>query len=195
MAYAYGNSLNDRKQALIKKLSGGGRMAGGGAGGVPFGALPKLGFNPQARSAFGKNERFNFSGSAPGFQGDVSQYSGPDFKSPPEDNPNQGLTALNGLGPAAGSGSGGIGRPPGDIAQQYSGGGGALSGWQNVPGAAEQQSIAQQYSGGGGGLSGWQPSAPGGVNVEFLRSLGISPEVIASMVAQRGGGGLGMMTM
>lgn len=183
MAYAYGNSLNDRKQALIKKLTGTGNNGAGGAAslsnGVPFGALPRLGFSPNARSVFGRNENFNFSGSAPGFEQEVGQVSGPNGQPTEQGNPNAGLASLNGVGPSANTGS--IGQPQvqeGISTQEFSGGG--------DPGATHLI-----YKTPTPPRPAYTPPMPSsnGVNVEFLRSLGIDSNIIAAMVAHSASGG------
>lgn len=102
-AYSMG-PLADRKRALIKKLSGQNNGAGGAArlsAGTPFGALPRLGFSPNARSVFGRNENFNFEGAPQGFQSAVPNVSAP------------GLASMQGIGPSAGVGSGSPGLPQG----------------------------------------------------------------------------------
>ena len=72
--------LMDRKQALIKSLKssrGGGAGAARLSGSTPFGAIPRLGFRPDARSVFNRTENFNFSNSPQGQQEAVSAVSGP----------------------------------------------------------------------------------------------------------------------
>lgn len=117
-AYSMGpQDLNDRKQALIKKLSGQSMGGGGGASrlsnGMPFGALPRLGFSPNVRSVFGRpNEQFNFSGQAPGIGQALSRLTGPSGQAAQGDQP------TGGVGPASGGGgSPGLPQQPGT---QYS---------------------------------------------------------------------------
>lgn len=165
-----GGDLNARKQALIQKLSGQNKGAGGAArlsGGVPFGALPRLGFNPNARSVFGRQEQFNFSGGPPGFD----QATGTPGQGPTQ--APQQLTELGGVGPAAGEGSGSPGTPQGadGAPQQYQaqGGGssydpqGDSSPWHLLDGGGQAQQPAPAFGGLGpspGSLEDWIQQNP-----------------------------------
>jgi hypothetical protein len=96
-----GGSLGSRKSALIKKLaSQGGRGQGGtrAGGGMPFGSLPRLGFNPTMRSAMGRPETFNHGNAPQGLQQALAAVSGPGNAAPPVEHAPTG-----GLGPASGS--------------------------------------------------------------------------------------------
>jgi len=125
-AYLMG-PLADRKRALIKKLSGQNNGAGGASrlsAGVPFGALPRLGFSPNARSVFNRNENFNFRGAPEGFQQAVPNVSAPGGADggynwgtrsfgPPSQGAAPAIAPTAGVGPSAGLGSGSPGLPQG----------------------------------------------------------------------------------
>ena len=121
--------LAERKRALIRKLSGQNNGAGGAArlsAGTPFGALPRLGYNPSARSVFGRPERFNYGGAPEGLQGAIGAVSGTNA-SPSQGQadggynwatrsfnpPSQSAAPTTGVGPSAGAGSGSPGLPQG----------------------------------------------------------------------------------
>lgn len=195
--------LNERKQALIKKLSGQNKGQGGAArlsGGVPFGAMPRLGHNPNARSVFQQGgEQFNFAGGPPGFEAAAQATQGA-FGAPPQQQPNN--APIGGVGPAAGSGSGSPGLPQGGGSSYGSEGGtthlleagnplngpgninGAISDWANNPqGQTGAIPIAVQnaFNGEGAmssGVAAWLQQNPW-----FMDQLGMS-----------GGGGGGTPT-
>jgi hypothetical protein len=111
--YAQPGGTNERKQALIKAL----RSGRGGAGGAarlnqatPFGAIPRLGFRPDARSVFNRAENFNFGNSPQGQQDAFSSLSGaglpPSMPGPPQQQ-QEAMAPTGGFGPASGEGGGG----------------------------------------------------------------------------------------
>jgi len=159
MDYAQPGGTEGRKQALIKALRS---SRGGGAGGAarlsqstPFGAIPRLGFRPDARSVFNRNENFNFSNSPQGQQDAFGAVSAPGLAQQGPPGQQMQMAGLDGFGPASGAGGGG-----------------------GVPQNAPQSISSQSFSGGqeGGstqhllGFPGADPNRPGSPINGFLAS-------------------------
>ena len=170
MDYAQPGGTEGRKQALIKALRS---SRGGGAGGAarlsqstPFGAIPRLGFRPDARSVFNRNENFNFSNSPQGQQDAFGAVSAPGLAQQGPPGQQMQMAGLDGFGPASGAG----------------GGGGVPQNTPPAPGGPTAPNFfagisSESFSGGGGGSTqhllgypGADPNRPGSPINGFLAS-------------------------